>query len=75
MDEITLKVERDEKNGWLVACWNDPVGKGGITTQGKNLRELQDMVKEAVQCPFGEKDLPKIIRIKEGSHKLNSAYE
>ena len=64
MKEITLNVEQDEETRWLVASWDDPTGKGGITTQGKDLRELQEMVKEAVLCHFHEGKTPKSIRLR-----------
>src|ERR1035441_4717113 len=51
MNEITFEVERDE-SGWLIASWDAPDGKGGIATQGQDLRELQENVKEAVVCHF-----------------------
>ena len=49
--DITLVVEKDEDSGWFVASWDDPRG-GGITTQGKDLAELQANVREAVLCYF-----------------------
>jgi len=51
-DEITLNVERDEQNVWLTASWDAPRGQGGITTQGKDLRDLEQNVREAVGCRF-----------------------
>jgi len=60
MKEITLKIERDE-SGWLVASWDAPNGQGGITTQGHDLRELQDNVKEAVLCHFERGEAPSTI--------------
>ena len=48
MEEITLQVQRDEQSGWLVAWWDDPDGAGGITTQGQDLQDLQQAIKEAV---------------------------
>jgi len=63
MKEITLKVERDEESGWYVASWDAPRGKGGITTQGRGLRELQDNVREAVSCYFDEGKAPRSIRL------------
>jgi hypothetical protein len=48
MKEITLTVERDEKSGWLVASWDAPDSTGGITKQGKDRRELQANVRNAV---------------------------
>ena len=64
MKEITLTVDQDEESGWLVASWDEPSGKGGITTQGKDLRELQQMVKDAVLCHFGKGKAPKSIRLR-----------
>ena len=55
MDEILFQVESDE--GVLVASWDAP-GGGGITTQGKDLRDLQEQVTEAVQCHFDSADTP-----------------
>jgi len=45
--EITFTVEHDEDSKVLVASWDDPSGKGGITTQGEDLRELQEMIQDA----------------------------
>ena len=44
--EITLTVTPAEEGGF-VATWDDPRG-GGIATQGEDLRDLQDMVRDAV---------------------------
>ena len=52
MEEITLQVSRDEQSGWLVAWWDDPAGAGGITTQGQDLRDLQQQITEAVAVHF-----------------------
>src|SRR5213596_1562063 len=49
MKEIAFEVERDEENGWMTASWDAPRGQGGITTQGKDLRELEQNVREAVR--------------------------
>ncbi len=48
--EITLTVKADEEGGF-VASWDDPRG-GGITTQGDDLRQLQEMVRDAVEGYF-----------------------
>jgi hypothetical protein len=50
--EITLTVERDEETGRLTASWDAPRGQGGITTHGRDLRELEANVREAVRCHF-----------------------
>jgi len=65
--EITFNVERDEENGWLIASWDAPRGQGGITTQGKDLLELEQNVREAVRCQFENGKLPGRIRL----HSVN----
>ena len=62
MNEITFEVERDD-SGWLIASWDAPDGKGGIATQGQDLRELQENVKEAVVCHFEAAAAPRAIRL------------
>ncbi len=62
MNEIKFKVERDEEIGWFVASWDDPKG-GGITTQGKDLKELQERVLEAVSCHFDGRKHPRSVRL------------
>ena len=61
--EIAFEVERDEESGWLTASWDAPRGQGGITTQGKDLRELEQNVREAVRCHFENGKLPWRIRL------------
>ena len=63
MDEITLQVQRHEESGWLVASWDAPDGSGGITTQGQDLRDLQQQVTEAVAAHFDERLAPHRIRL------------
>ena len=63
MNDITLQVERDEASGWYTASWQGPSNSGGITTQGKNLQELQDNVREAVRCHFTSTEMPREIRL------------
>ena len=63
LDEITLQVERDNDSGWLVASWDAPDGKGGITTQGEDLRDLQQQVTDAVAAFFDEGKVPTRIRL------------
>jgi predicted RNase H-like HicB family nuclease len=52
MHEITFNVERDEEAACFIASWDDPAGKGGITTQGEDLRELQEMILDATTAYF-----------------------
>jgi len=62
MEEITFQVQPDEQSGWLIAWWDDPAG-GGITTQGQDLRDLQQQITEAVSAHFDEGTGPSRIRI------------
>jgi predicted RNase H-like HicB family nuclease len=62
MSEITLIVERDEETGWFIASWDAP-GGGGITTQARDLRELEPNVREAVRCHFEPGQIPRSIRL------------
>ena len=62
MDEIVFTVEPCEESGLLVAYWDAPASRGGITTQGKDLRDLQEQVADAVRCHFDSDNLPKKIR-------------
>jgi predicted RNase H-like HicB family nuclease len=50
-DVPEFTIERDKEAGLFVASWDDPAG-GGITTQGKDLRELSSAIEEAVRCRF-----------------------
>ena len=62
VSEITFNVERCAESGMLTASWDEPTGGGGITTQGQDLTELQEMVKDAVLCHFDEGKAPEMIR-------------
>jgi len=62
MDEITLQISRDEDSGWLVASWDAP-GGGGISTQGEDLRDLQQQVTDAVEAFFDEGAVPSRVRL------------
>lgn len=61
MTEITFTVERCEDSGVLVASWDEPSGQGGITTQGHDLRELHEMVQDAVRCHFDAGEKPRTV--------------
>ena len=67
MNEIVFNVERDEESSCLVASWDEAGDQGGITTQGRDLSELQAMVREAVLCHFDEGKAPAHIRFKDSS--------
>ena len=63
MEEIAFLVQRDEESGFLTAWWDDPSGAGGITTQGLDLRDLQQQITEAVGVHFDDGAAPRRIRI------------
>jgi hypothetical protein len=63
VDEIVFQIEPCDESGMLVASWDAPEGAGGITTQGKDLRELQEQIADAVRCHFEPETLPKRIRL------------
>lgn len=63
MDEISFQVQRDDDSGWLVASWDAPNGSGGISTQGKDLRDLQEQIMEAVAVHFDADETPHRIRL------------
>lgn len=51
-----------EGNGRYVARWDDPSGKGGITTQADTLEALDDALWDAVLCHFDEEKVPTSLR-------------
>lgn len=59
MEEIIFQVETSD--GAFVALWDAP--GGGITTEGKDLRELQEQVTDAVRCHFDAGETPRRIRL------------
>ena len=63
MEEITFQVQRDEESGQLVAWWDEPDGLGGITTQGEDLRDLQQQIMDAIAVHFDEGEVPARIRV------------
>jgi predicted RNase H-like HicB family nuclease len=64
MTEITFTVERDEDGGCFVASWDDPSGRGGITTEGCDLRELQEMILDAAAGYFRAAGVPPPSRVR-----------
>lgn len=62
MTEIIFEVREDEADGGYVAT---ALGHA-IGTQGETVEELRDMVRDAVQCHFGDGEpgeMPKLIRL------------
>ena len=54
MEEITFQISECQESGWLIASWDAPNHGGGITTQARNLRELEQNIREAVDVHFDE---------------------
>jgi len=62
VSEIIFEVREDEVDGGYVAT---ALGHA-IATQGETVEELRQMVRDAVNCHFGDGDagpMPKIIRL------------
>jgi len=62
MSEIIFEVSEDEMDGGYTAS---ALGHG-IATQGDTIDELREMVRDAVQCHFGDGvpgEMPKVIRL------------
>ena len=62
MSEIIFEVREDEADGGYVAT---TLGHS-IATQAETMAELRTMVREAVQCHFGDDvpgPMPKVIRL------------
>jgi predicted RNase H-like HicB family nuclease len=62
MSEIIFAVTEDEADGGYVAT---ALGHS-IATQGDTIEELREMVRDAVQCHFGDGaagEMPKVIRL------------
>ncbi len=62
MSEIIFTVTEDEVDGGYVAT---ALGHA-IATQGDTIEELREMVRDAVQCHFGDGapgEMPKVIRL------------
>lgn len=63
MNEITFTVEACEETGGYVARWDDAPERGGITTQGDTVAELEAMVADAVEAYFAPDQRPKRVRL------------
>ena len=63
MQEITFTVEACEETGGYVARWDDAPGRGGITTQGDTVAELEAMVADAVEGYFPAGQRPPRVRL------------
>lgn len=57
MKEIIFIVEESEEGGYIARALGE-----SIFTQGENIEELREMVKDAVKCHFND-DVQRIIRL------------
>ncbi len=60
--EIRFDVTPCDETGGYVARWDDPAG-GGISTQGENFSDLEEMVRDAVTGYFADRETPTLIRL------------
>ncbi len=51
-----------EEDGRYVARWDDPSGKGGITSQSESWEGLEEMLWEAVLSHFDDEKVPTSLR-------------
>jgi len=49
---IVFNVTACPETGGYIARWDDKPGRGGITTQGETLSELEEMIADAVAGYF-----------------------
>ncbi len=63
MEDITITVSCCEETGMLVAHWDDPKGRGGLTTQAARLSDLETNIRDAVEVHFEPAEIPSRIRL------------
>ena len=56
--ELLFLVEEEEDGGFVAKCLTE-----SIYTQGDNLTEVRENIKDAVLCHFGEVEMPNIVRM------------
>ncbi len=56
--EIIFLVEESDEGGYVARALGY-----SIYTEGENLEELKEAIKDAVKCHFENKDMPHIIRL------------
>ncbi len=57
MDELVFIVTPEEVGGFSASC---ELADGLIATQGNNWPDLEEMVRDAVRCHFGNNAPPKV---------------
>jgi len=73
VDDITITVSCCGDTGTLVAHWDDPSGRGGLTTQAERLSYLEANIREAVEVHFEPLELPSRIRLHFGNDPILAA--
>ena len=58
MSEIIFVVEDSDEGGYTAKALGY-----SIHTEGENLEELKENIRDAVKCHFDEKDRPRIVRL------------
>ena len=61
--EIVFNVTARRETGGYVARGDDLPDKGGITTQGETLSELEEMIADAVSGYFESLDRPQTVKL------------
>jgi predicted RNase H-like HicB family nuclease len=60
---VVFNVTPCTETGGFVARWDDAPGRGGITTQGETLAELEEMIAEAVAGYFDQTEKPEQVTL------------
>jgi predicted RNase H-like HicB family nuclease len=60
---IVFNVTACPETGGYVARWDDKPGRGGITTQGETLSELEEMIADAVAGYFDPPHRPQKVKL------------
>jgi predicted RNase H-like HicB family nuclease len=47
----------------LIASWDDPAGRGGLTTQAETLGGLEANLREAIEVHFDAEEMPGRVRL------------
>jgi hypothetical protein len=63
VEDITISISCCEETGMLVARWDDPRGRGGLTTQAERLSDLETSIRDAVEVHFEPSELPSRIHL------------
>jgi predicted RNase H-like HicB family nuclease len=61
--QIIFNVTPCAETGGYVARWDDSPGRGGITTQGESLSELEEMIADAVSGYFEAPQRPQKVKL------------